>query len=301
MVKKTWQRLNTWLASQVSAIGLRWFEVILALALAVDIGWRFWHWREALTDWGFRLTPDEMYRLGYVRTFPLPPVWAIPIIGVVILAGVGAVIYHKWRRLGLFICLAAAIWNFGTDPWTVQALNRIHIGCFFVLATGPALRRDEMGQWVTSPALIWVLQATVVIIYCASGYTKAFQGDWLESNRCLWNIIQGYHRTDFAALLLRNTEQWMWTVMQHATLAFELGAPLWFALRWTRLGAVLFGIGLHVMIMLLMHRLYFFSLTMLAFYPLFIPEAWLRCVGEIFRRGPKSSHSPLESSPRTST
>ncbi len=268
-------RLFSMLMRPVEGWRLRWFECSMVVALLIDAGWRFLHWREALTHWGFHPAPEEMWQMGYMKTFPLPPQWAIPVIGVFILLAAAAVLFNKWRRAGLFGMLATAVWIYGVDPWTTQALNRIFIGVFLLLATAPGYTTNERGEKVVTWAVIGVFQAMLVIIYFAAGWTKAFQGEWLKSDLCLWNIVQGYHRTDEAAFLLRHLPVWMWTVMQHSTLVFELGAPLWFCLRWTRPFAVLFGISLHISIAFLMERLFFFGAVMLSFYWLFLSREWL--------------------------
>jgi hypothetical protein len=122
-----------------------------------------------------------------------------------------------------------------------------------------------------------VLQYTLVIIYFGAGWTKAWSGDWWQYSDCLQDIVQGYHRTSIASFMIRSLPDWAWTSTQYSTLVFEVGAPLWFLCRYTRTAAVLFGLSLHLMIALLMHRVWFFSLTMLAFYPVF----WGECLNEM--------------------
>jgi hypothetical protein len=56
----------------------------------------------------------------------------------------------------------------------------------------------------------------------------------------------------------------MWTVMQYTTLAFEVGAPLWFGLRWTRKYAMLYGIAMHTLIGLMFGPVIWFALLMIA-------------------------------------
>ena len=271
----------------VSALRLRLFECTMTLALLVDTGWRFLHWKEALTDWGFHPSPDEMWQMGFIRAFPLPPPWAIPLIGIGILIAASLVLTNRFRRVGLVGCFVTAVWVYGVDPWTTQALNRILIGTFLILATAPGYFRDSSGRLKVFAAPVHVLQATLVIIYFAAGYTKAYQGDWLKHEHCLWNIVQGYHRTDEAAFLLRHIPVWCWMVMQHSTLVFELGAPVLFAFRYTRLGAAIFGVSLHLGIAILLKRLYFFSFVMISFYWLFLPDTWIheleKNVRKIFR------------------
>jgi hypothetical protein len=269
-------RLFSMLLRPVDAWRQRWFECSMVVALLIDVGWRFLHWREALTSWGFHPTPDEMWQMGFMRTFPLPPTWALPWLGCAVVLAALMVLLDRFRRLGVWGMLATSLWVYGSDPWTTQALNRIFVGVFLLLATAPGYSTNERGERTVPWAVIGVFQAMLVIIYFAAGWTKTFQGEWLKNTHCLWNIVQGYHRTDFAALVLRNTPVWLWSIKQYATLLFEIGAPLWFALRWTRPLAVVFGISLHVAIALMMERLFFFGSVMLSFYWLFVPVAWVQ-------------------------
>lgn len=89
--------------------------------------------------------------------------------------------------------------------------------------------------------------------------------------------VQGMHRTELAALLLRSLPAWIWTAAQAGTLIFEIGAPIWFSWRRTRWLAIIAGCGLHLGIAVMMNRVGFFSLQMVSFYALFVrPEEWRR-------------------------
>lgn len=53
-----------------------------------------------------------------------------------------------------------------------------------------------------------------------------------------------------------------WRIFQYVTLAFELGAPLWFALPWTRGPALPIGLGMHFMIGIMFGHVAWFALLM---------------------------------------
>ena len=96
--------------------------------------------------------------------------------------------------------------------------------------------------------------------------------------------MQGFHRTDEAAFLLRTLPVWAWAVMQYSTLVFEIGAPLWFSIRRIRWAVIGYGVGFHLMIALLMKRVCFFSFIMISFYPLFISADEWRRLGRMLGR-----------------
>ena len=70
-----------------------------------------------------------------------------------------------------------------------------------------------------------------------------------------------------------------WWALAYASLAFELFAPLLFLWKRTRGAAILFGIGFHLSIALLMKDLVYFSTQMITFYIVFLaPSVLHRCM-----------------------
>jgi hypothetical protein len=71
--------------------------------------------------------------------------------------------------------------------------------------------------------------------------------------------------------------------MQWLTLVFEVGAPLWFALPWTRIPALVYGVAMHAMIGLMFGPVIWFSLLMITLLvAAYAPAGWL---GVLFRMG----------------
>ncbi len=284
-----WQRALAFFTAPVDALPLRVFEAAFTVAFLIDTGWHFYFWREWLTDWGFHLSADDMWALGFLRPFPAPPLWGIPLFaGMTLLAGLG-VIFCRWRRFSLLLMLAVAIYVQGVDPMSTQALNKIAIAIYALLVTAPGYWRDGNGRLMVSAAPLRIMQATLIAHYWAAGYSKAVGGDWLRYSDCLWCIVQGFHRTEEAAFLLRVLPVWAWAVMQYVTLLFELGAPAWFSIPRLRWFVVVYGVGFHIMIALLMKRVCFFSFIMISFYALFVTAAgwrWLRAYVRLFTSPP---------------
>jgi hypothetical protein len=70
--------------------------------------------------------------------------------------------------------------------------------------------------------------------------------------------------------------------MQASVLAFEALAPLWFGLRWTRPVALLFGLGMHLMIGVMFGPVVWFALLMMTLLVgCFLPDRWLARVARI--------------------
>lgn len=84
--------------------------------------------------------------------------------------------------------------------------------------------------------------------------------------------MQGTYRTDIAAWMLRVLPKWTWTVQMYLALMFEAIGPFFFLSRRTVWGVMAVGVIFQLLIAATMHQLIYFSLQMLSFYILFIPE-----------------------------
>ena len=89
-------------------------------------------------------------------------------------------------------------------------------------------------------------------------------------------MVQPLHQTAFGHFLANHLPPFAWTAMQATTLAFELGAPLWFALRWTRPYAVAYALVMHALIGLMFGPVAWFALLMIVLLvAAYIPIRWL--------------------------
>ena len=112
-------------------------------------------------------------------------------------------------------------------------------------------------------------------MYSASGIAKA-RGDWL-TGQVLWTHLHDQYQTTAAWLIMRATPTWGWWFLQGLVLLFEVGAPLWFSLPWTRKPALVIGFGMHVMIGLMFGPVIWFALLMASMLvATFLPDRPLR-------------------------
>lgn len=90
----------------------------------------------------------------------------------------------------------------------------------------------------------------------------------------LWTQLQGWYQTPAAWWVLQNVPRAWVSGGQYLALIFEVGAPLLLIPRRSRPVGIVLGVVMHVVVAILMARLWMFSLYMLAFYPLFfVPES----------------------------
>src|SRR5205085_1913845 len=118
------------------------------------------------------------------------------------------------------------------------------------LGTGPH-------QPIYLPALLppaaWALVAILVGSGLAlsagfgTGIAEA-KGAWLAHDDVVWSHLHDSYQTWITYQLALHVPGPVWTCFQGATLAFEVGAPLWFALPWTRKPALFVGLGMHAFI-----------------------------------------------------
>lgn len=247
----------------------RLFEVVFTACFLLYMGRNLLNPLEWLTSEGFHLA-DGLQRPNALRPFPLLATWAVPIFAILLL-GLGWVVGFcpRWRRWAFGALALLALYAEGVDSASAFALNKIYGAGFIFLLFAPGY---EGAQFRGSIVSVRVFQMMLLTIYFATGFTKVYGGDWLKHTDVVWSHAQGYYCTDFAAFLLRHLPPVGWTIIQYSVLVFELGAPLWFGWRRTRPFAVLFGLSFHLGIALMMKAVWVFSLQMVTFYILFLPE-----------------------------
>ena len=274
-------RLGRWVefwTGPVEALPLRIFEVAFAGTFLLRLTRNF-PVAEWLTEAGFHLTSAEWQALGYPASFPLLPLWGawLYVVGMVA-AWLVLMLRPGWRRWALGALFVGAVYAQGVDYLSASSANKQSIAVFAILLTGPGLWRDAAtGRWMVSAATVRALQATLLVLYFAAGWAKAFAGDWLKYSDVLFTQVQGVHRNELAAWALRNVPMGAWTFMQWLALGFELLAPVLIGWRRLRPLGLVLGIGMHLIIALLMAKLIFFSLQMWTYYALFVSaEGWRR-------------------------
>jgi vitamin K-dependent gamma-carboxylase-like protein len=286
-LRRCWVRTVAFSLGPVDPIALDTFRVALGLSFFVYVlAW--WQGAEEwLTPAGFHISSVAAGILGPVA--PLVPRGALPFFGL-LLFGSTLLLIVGWKlRYVTWIVFALAVYVTYADLLTAFTLNRIYIAAFLVLALVPQGSYWSIERRAPRMQPAWplrILQATIVIQYFTAGWCKAAHGDWLQNPNVLWTQAQGYYRTDFAALMLRLLPLGAWTLMQHATLTFELLVPLLFLVRRLRPIGLLWGLAFQVLSALMLDRLVYFGLQLLSFYVLFLDDAVLhRLHARVFERG----------------
>lgn len=229
---------------------------------------------EWLTDAGYH--PEASIDPANAPGLPLLPEAALPWVGVVFFAALLADLFGFGRRGTIWILLVGAIYALLVDPIASFTINRLFVIGLIILAVAPEpTQASESEPLVQRAWPVRMLQVTLVAQYFASGLCKTSNGDWWTEDDVLWTQIQGVYMNDFAAWLVRTLPEWAWIVLEQITLWFELLAPLLFGIRRLWPVAVVLGVGLHLVVAATMDQLIYFSLQMICFYVLFVPNEWL--------------------------
>lgn len=142
---------------------------------------------------------------------------------------------------------------------------------------------DHVAPELVSGGCVRFFQLMLPIFYCSSGVRKAV-GDWMPWTdnyhaHVLWTHLHDSYQTPVSWFLANHMPAFSWTVLQLITLAFEMFAPVWFALPWTRPYATAWALAMHLMIGLMFGPVIWFAMLMMALVAgSYLPEAWLRRV-----------------------
>lgn len=195
---------------------------------------------------------------------------------------------------GLFAFTLA--WVALADRLAAFTVSKLGVALVLALCLSPCGARYGVDSWLrsrrsTSSAflpthvsglMVRFFQLTLLVMYCSSGICKA-RKDWLDTPYLLWTHLHGSYQTGFTHFVTNLLPAWSWNALQGVTLGFEVFAPLWFVLRWTRPFALAWGLAMHGMIGLMFGPVIWFSLLMASLLvACFAPLEWLeRTVGRL--------------------
>ena len=237
-------------------------------------------------------SPLRFHQPLYVEPFNQP--MRVAVAAVFYLLGVSLVIGFRARwAAGLLAGWVASVTL--VDWMGAFAFNRSAVLILAMMATMPLSavwsldayresrrRRMTPGEPAASPLpreesqiSAWpvrTLQWFLLLWYVLAGLVK-LKGDWslFAVNDILWSQLQGWYQNDLCWWAITHVPKPFFGAAELATVYFELFAPLWLLPRRVRPWGVAVGICLHIMVAMLMTKLWVFSVEMLSFYVLFLP------------------------------
>lgn len=278
-VRRAWDRAAQWAIGPVDAVRLDAFRRVFALTFLCYMAFRFLDWREWLTSFGYHHDAATA-SCSRGEPFPLLPPWAVPAFGVATLGSSALLVLGRWVRPMAIVATACAVYAQRVDEISSYSLNKIYIVLFTILACAPSpapLDPDvPRSRRVVSAWPVRIVQVSLAIQYFTAGACKVLHGAWMKVDDVLYSQIIGTFRTDIAAALVRVLPRPVFGMLELATLAFELLAPLTFAWKRTRPYALIAGVVFHSFIALTMYSLFYFSAQIVAYYVLFLDPKTLR-------------------------
>jgi hypothetical protein len=256
--------------SEEHALRLRFLQVTVPLSILCFLSTRLVHADEWLTTRGFRV-PDLGGDWRQPLYLPPLPAWAAWTVAAAIIASGIALALGRARpyaglafaALTAYVALADRL-----EAFTVSKLAPVLAFALVFARRGGSAR---FFQWL------------LVVFYCGSGIAKA-RGDWLTAD-VLYSHLHDDYQTQVTWWLVRTLPGFGFRAIQLATLAFEVGAPLWFGLRRTRGVALLAGLTMHALIGVMFGPVLWFSILMISLlFGAFGPLSLLVRVTEPLRR-----------------
>jgi hypothetical protein len=256
------------------------FRVATGIAL---ISYMATWWLDDSVEWltvaGFHLSPAAA---GPAWLSPPPlPLWALAPFGAVFFAVLLA--FTVGFRLPWSTAAALVLLFYVTqvDPLAAFTPNQLFLVTLLILLVAPRgsyWTADDVPVRRVSVWPVRVLQAALLLFYFTAGTCKALHGDWLFDSHVLYGFVQGPYQTRVGTWVLAHLPQATWTLLQSLSLAFEVSAPLLFAVRRLRPAGYLWGTGMHLGIGLVLDEFIHFGLQMICFYILFMEDSTLHAL-----------------------
>ncbi len=269
------RRAADWLFGPQPVERLVLLRIVVPVAVLAFLSSRMIHADEWLTSKGFH--PPDLGGGDWRQPLYLPPVpsWAAwAIVAATAIAGISlAVGFHPRKAAGAFAALTVyLVLADRLEAFTVSkaapvlslALSASPCGVRFGIDAWRRSRRASPGALPpteqVSGGAVRFFQAFLLVMYSGSGIAKA-RGDWLSGD-VLWSHLHDDYQTAVGWQVMNALPAVGWRILQAITLGFELGAPLWFTLPWTRTAALVVGLGMHLMIALMFGPVVWFALLM---------------------------------------
>jgi hypothetical protein len=285
-MKKALAALRRWLAAPQPIERLAFLRIVVPLATLGFLSSRLIHAADWLSVRAFHvpcLGPDDWRQVACLPAVPTSVAWAIAI--VTVMAGV-AVAVGLWTRvaaLAFATLVATLVLADRLEAFTVTKIAPVLMLALALSTSGERYgvdawraRRKAGGDPPThaSGGVVRFFQLFVVVIYSGAGLAK-LHGGWLSQD-VLWSHMHDDYQSWLAWGLVRIVPGAGWQALQYLTLVFEVGAPLWFAVRRTRLPALFVGLGMHAMIGLMFGPVVWFALLMAGLlFGSYAPATWL--------------------------
>jgi hypothetical protein len=279
-------RVATWLWAPQPFARLGALRILVPLAILGFLSSRLAHADHWIGSAGFHV-PDlgrADYRQPiYFGALPNGVAWVIA--GLTVASGL-AVSAGAFTRLTAPLFAALLFYLALADRLAAFTVSKLGAVLALALAFTPCGAAASVDAWrrreqraaeppLVSGGNVRFFQILLAVMYMATGVGK-LRGDWLVRGDVIYTNLHDSYQTAVSYFLASAVPGWAWTAFQALVLTLELGAPLWFALRWTRAPAVILLLGMHAIIGLGFGPVVWFALLMASLLvSCFAPAHWL--------------------------
>ena len=267
---------------------LEFVRLLAPLAILGFLASRFVHVEHWLTEVGFVVPPRAVSDYRQPLYIPAIPVWlAYLVVIATVASGLLTSLGYRTRwASGIFAALLAYLAL--ADRLEAFTVNKLGTAVAVALFVSPAGARFSIDAWLrgkqqpdtrVTTHVHWgnvrFFQVLLAFMYFASGIAKS-KGDWLSNPNVIWSHLHDSYQTAFTYFLASTVPAAAFTLFQYLTLAYELGAPVWFGVRRLRPLGLAFGLAMHASIGLMFGPVVWFALLMMVLlFGSFAPLAWL--------------------------
>jgi uncharacterized membrane protein YphA (DoxX/SURF4 family) len=277
--------LSRWVEEPILVLRMEFFRILGPLFILGFMSRRFRYADEWIGPTGFRVPPlhGDWRQPLYIPAVPTWAAWTIAVVMVV--AGLCVSLGIRTRASALVFAATLSFVAL-SDRLAAFTVSKISPVLMLAVAIGPSGGRLGVDAWwkrksggkrprkMRSIPPVRFFQLFLPVFYSSSGIAKA-RGDWLTTSHLLWTHLHDTYQTPISLFIARITPGWGFNVLQGLVLAFEAGAPIWFAIPATRKYAFVFGMGLHLMIALMFGPVVWFGLLMMSVLAAaYMPEEW---------------------------
>jgi Vitamin K-dependent gamma-carboxylase len=265
-------RFRDWLSEPQPIERLALLRIAIPLAVLGFLSSRLIHADHWLSPVGFHV-PDlggDWRQPLYLAPMPVGAAWTVAV--AITAAGLCLAVGLATQPAAAIFALLVGYTTLADrlEAFTVNKLAPVLTLALFLAPSGARYGIDAWLRRRRDPGaprpievhggVIRFFQIFLCTMYSASGIAKA-RGDWLKE-QVLWTHLHDQYQTEVAWLIMRALPGSIWSALQGLVLIFEVGAPLWFAMRWTRMPALVVGLGMHTMIGLMFGPVIWFALLM---------------------------------------
>jgi uncharacterized membrane protein YphA (DoxX/SURF4 family) len=267
---------------------LEFVRLLAPLAILGFLSSRFVHVEHWLTRVGFVVPPRAFADYRQPLYIPPIPVWLAFVVAIAtVSSGLATSVGYltRWTS-GIFAALLAYLALADRlEAFTVNKLGTVVAIALFVSPAGARfsvdawLRRRRNPETRLATHVHWgnvrFFQALLSFMYLGSGIAK-WKGGWSSDPHVIWSHLHDSYQTAFTHFLATTVPAGAFTLFQYLTLAYEIGAPIWFGVRRLRPVALAFGLAMHASIGLMFGPVVWFSfLMMVLLFGSFAPLPWL--------------------------